>query len=44
MAIHPYLHLRALQKFLPPKLKFCGGWYKFSSNRGVGIMLIKRRR
>ena len=45
MAIHLHLlHPRALQKFLPPKLKFCGSWYNLSSNRGVGIMLIKRKK
>ena len=44
MAIHPHLHLRASQKFLPLKLKSCGSWCKLSSSREVGIMLIKCKR
>ena len=44
MAIHPHLHPRASQKFLPLKLKYCGSWCKLNSSRGVGITLIKRKR
>jgi hypothetical protein len=45
MAIHLHLlHQWVLPKFWLPKLKYCGSWFKLSSNRGVGIMLIKHKK
>ena len=45
MVIHLHLlHPWVSPKFLLPKPRYCGSWFKLSSNRGVGIMLIKRRK
>ena len=45
MAIHLHLlHQWVSLRFLPPRRKFCGSWFKLSNIRGVGIMLIKRKK
>ena len=45
MAIHLHLlHQWVLLRFLPPRQRFCGSWFKLSNNRGVGIMLITHKR
>ena len=45
MAIHLHLlHQWVLLRFLPPRRRFCGSWFKFSNNRGVGIMLITHKK
>ena len=45
MAIHLHLlHQWVSLRFLPPRRKFCGSWFKLSNNRGVGIMLIKPKK
>ena len=46
MAIHllHLLHQWVSLRFLPPRQKFCGSWFKLSNNRGVGIMLITHKK
>src|SRR6185437_13768678 len=45
MAIHLHLlHQWVSLRFLPPRRKFCGSWFKLSNNRGVGIMLTKHKK
>src|SRR6185503_6506308 len=45
MAIHLHLlHQWVSLRFLPPRRKFCGSWFKLSNNRGVGIMLTKQKK
>ena len=45
MAIHLHLlHRWVSLRFLPPRWKFCGNWFKLSSTRGVGITLIKHKK
>ena len=45
MVIHLHLlHQWVLLRFLPPRQRFCGSWFKLSNNRGVGIMLIKHKK
>ena len=45
MAIHLHLlHQWVLLRFLPPRRRFCGSWFKLSNNRGVGIMLITHKK